>query len=134
MAGSNFKGQYPSLKAWLENKDKGHKKQNLYVVLGPNGSFYALSRGVGSYRHSLVPALVEKLDSLKGDGKKVRSLQLGVDGSYFLEDSTGSRSWNFKGNYSSLQEYVKEHTSTNVAVRISNILHVARLSAVLTDR
>lgn len=115
--GANFKGKYPGLKAWLDDTSKGHKAANLMVVLGPDGSCYALSRGVGWYRNSLASTLNEKLDSWRDDGKNVRHLQLGVGGSYWVEATDGSRSWNLKGNYPSLQEYVKEHKFTNVTVR-----------------
>ena len=87
------------------------------VVLGPDGSCYALSRGIGSYKNGLASTLNEKLDALRDDGKSVRHLQLGVDGSYWVEASDGSRSWNLRGNYPGLQEYVKEHKFTNVTVR-----------------
>lgn len=117
-SGANFKGQYPLLKAWLDDASKGHKAQNLLITLGPEGSFYALSRGVGWYRKGLSKALMEKLDALKEEGKSVRHIQLGVSGSYWVEGSDGSRAWNFMGNYPNLQEYVKEHRFTNVAVSI----------------
>lgn len=115
--GVNFKGKYPGLKAWLDDTSKGHKATNLLVVLGPDGSCYALSRGVGWYRNGLPSALNEKLDANRDDGKSVRHLQLGAGGSYWVEATDGSRSWNLKGNYPSLQEYVMVHKFTNVAVR-----------------
>ena len=115
-----FNGQYASLKSWLEDKTKEHKTQHLLVVLGPNNSHFALSRGVGTHRNRLPKGLVEVLDNLRTDSKSVRRLQLGANGSYWLDASDGSRSWNLMGCYPDLQAYLKEHEqSRNVAVRHS---------------
>ena len=114
------------MKAWLDDKDKGHKGQNLFIVLGPDNSFHANSRGVGWIRNGLATPLNEKLDALGADGKSVRHLQLGIDGSYWVEGNDGSRAWNLKGNYPNLQEYVKEHKFTGVAVCLLRVRQSAR--------
>ena len=126
--GPNFKGKYPALKAWIDDASKGHKAQNMTVVLGPDGSFWANEIGVGWIRNGLPKTLNDKLDALRGDNKSVRHLQLGIDGTYWVEGSDGSRSWHLKSYYPNLQEYVKEHKFTGVAVRHARSSSSCKLS------
>ena len=106
MVVAHFNGKYPALKAWLDDASLGHKIQNIVVVLGPDGSFWANELGQPSVMAFLPQSLNRALGALGTGGKRVHRLQLGVFGAWYIEYSDGTRNGDLQGQYPALQARV----------------------------
>ncbi len=116
LAGAVLKGQYPSLEKWLNEPNRRGSAKKLYIVLGPNGSFFALERGVETFEKGLPPSLSEKIRDFRVNGLNVRRIQLGINGCYFVEASDGSRAWNVTDDYPDLRTHLNKQRLTKISV------------------
>jgi hypothetical protein len=101
---SNF---YPTLNTWLQSLGQKWKAQELYIALGPRGSWWAWSN-LGQSSHKIPSDLKERLKRYDPDDENTPRVCLGRGKSWILWDDTGGWAYSLR-EYHGVDEWLNEN-------------------------